>query len=586
MLRGAQPSFLGVILLSEYHVLARKWRPQEFENLVGQEHISKTLINAIRNNRVPHALLFTGPRGTGKTSSARILAKTLKCKQAVDFIPCQICTDCVDIANSRHIDVIEIDGASNNGVDAVRELRDSVGYAASTGGYKVYIIDEVHMLSTSAFNALLKTLEEPPAHVVFILATTEVQKIPNTILSRCQRYDFRMISQQEIKAHLAKVCAAEKVKYQEDALWLIARQAKGSMRDAQSLLDQIITYSSGNITVETVTDNLGLVQRVLINNCLKSILQKDIGALSSVIADISLSGVDPTLLVESILEQLRNLLMVKIGADKMNVPISVPESEMDLLREWSKLVSEEDIHLLFDIALKGSQSIVRAAEPRLALEMLCLKMASAPQVASLAQILEGSDTSPTKTTKSEAGTKAAPARASLAQQKVAAAVQTRTAPTPTPAPPIEEISLEKALENITDPWMRFVEMVRQSNGLLAALVEHTYIIEQNESQLRLGLPEKMAFLFDKVSDPKNLERIAHFVESLWNKKLTVSVEKTKQAAASASAPATMTPKDRAVQSEKEKADKERSAVEDHPLIKKTNSLFKTEIRSIKEEKPS
>lgn len=567
--------------MSEYHVLARKWRPQEFENLVGQEHISKTLINAIRNNRVPHALLFTGPRGTGKTSSARILAKTLKCKRAVDFIPCQSCTDCVDIANSRHIDVIEIDGASNNGVDAVRELRDSVGYAASTGGYKVYIIDEVHMLSTSAFNALLKTLEEPPDHVVFILATTEVQKIPNTILSRCQRYDFRMISQQEIKAHLAKVCAAENVKYNEDALWLIARQAKGSMRDAQSLLDQIITYSNANVTSETVTENLGLVQRVLINNCLKAILQKDISALSVTIADIGLAGADPALLVESLLEQLRNLLMIKIGADKMNVPISVPESEMDLLREWSSLVSEEDIHLLFDIALRGSQNMVRAAEPRLALEMLCLKMGSAPRVMSIAQMLEGAEAPASKatTTKSESKSPPATTRVTAAQQRATAATQ----PRPVEPHPVQEISLEKTLENITDPWMRFVEMVRQSNGLLAALIEHTYIIEHDDSKLRLGLPEKMAFLFDKVSDAKNVERITHFVESLWHKKLAVTVEKTKTAT-TASAPA-MTPKAKAEQSEKERADKERSAIEDHPLVKKTNSLFKTELRSIKEEKP-
>ncbi|MCC6137678.1 MAG: DNA polymerase III subunit gamma/tau [Bdellovibrionaceae bacterium] len=570
---------------NEYHVLARKWRPQEFQNLVGQDHISKTLINAIKNNRVPHALLFTGPRGTGKTSSARILAKTLKCQKAIDFVPCQECTDCVDIANSRHIDVIEIDGASNNGVDAVRELRDSVGYSASSGMYKVYIIDEVHMLSTSAFNALLKTLEEPPAHVVFILATTEVQKIPNTILSRCQRYDFRMISQQEIKTHLAKVCGAEQVTFEEDALWLIARQAKGSMRDAQSLLDQIITFSNGKVTLETVTDNLGLVQRVLINNCLKGILQKDISLISMAIADIGLSGTDPMLFIESILEQLRNLLMIKIGADKMQVPIAVPESEMDLLREWSVHVTEEDIHLLFDIALRGSQNLVRAAEPRLALEMLCLKMGSAPRVASIAQLLESG------VTRNEANPAPVAKSAPKTIQKNTNASPTTTAPrasAPMPAaepPPREvEISLEQTLQNITDPWMRFVETVRQSNGLLAALIEHTHIIEQDDTKLRLGLPDKMAFLFGKVNDPANLERVSAFIQSFWKKTLKISVEMTKPNAATAAA--TMSPKDRSVQTEQARVDKERADVEKHPLVQKTNSLFKTEIRSIKEEKPS
>lgn len=565
---------------SEYHVLARKWRPQEFQNLVGQNHISTTLINAIKNNRVPHALLFTGPRGTGKTSSARILAKTLKCQNTTDFVPCQVCSDCVDIANSRHMDVIEIDGASNNGVDAVRELRDSVGYSASSGTYKVYIIDEVHMLSTSAFNALLKTLEEPPDHVVFVLATTEVQKIPNTILSRCQRYDFRMISQKDITAHLAKVCVAEKIEFQDDALWVIARQAKGSMRDAQSLLDQIISFSNGKISVETVTENLGLVQRVLIHKSLKGILDKDIAAVAESLGDISRSSTDPSLFVESLLEQLRNLLMIKIGADKHQVPISIPDTEIEQLRGWAREISEEDIHLLFDVALKGSQTLVRATEPRLALEMLCLKMAAAPRIASLAQLIEArSQQASVEPAKPAANTK----------KQVPVAHRTSVAPVippisqTRPEPPTE-ISLEQTLQNITDPWLKFVEIVRQSNGLLAAMIEHTYVVEQNETHLRLGLPEKMAFLFDKVSDPQNLERIAAFVSTIWKKNLKISVEKTK--ASATPSPQTMTPKDRVLKTEQERNDKERSAIEQHPLMQKTKSLFKTEIRSIKEEKPS
>jgi len=219
-----------------YQVIARKWRPQNFEQLVGQAHISTTLQNALKNQRLPHAILFTGPRGTGKTSSARILAKALRCPNAKDFIPCGVCTECEEIALSRSPSVLEIDGASNNGVDAIRELRDTVAYSPSSGKYKIYIIDEVHMLSTSAFNALLKTLEEPPAHVVFIMATTEVHKIPQTILSRCQRFDFRRIPTRQITEHLHMICQKDKIQAEDDALWMIARQGDGSMRDSQSCL--------------------------------------------------------------------------------------------------------------------------------------------------------------------------------------------------------------------------------------------------------------------------------------------------------------------------------------------------------------
>ncbi|MCB9073820.1 MAG: DNA polymerase III subunit gamma/tau, partial [Bdellovibrionaceae bacterium] len=478
------------------------------------------------------------------------------------------------IANSRHIDVIEIDGASNNGVDAVRELRDSVGYSPSSGKYKVYIIDEVHMLSTSAFNALLKTLEEPPAHVVFILATTEVQKIPNTILSRCQRYDFRMISQQDIMQHLTHVCTNENVRFDKEALWLIARQAKGSMRDAQSLLDQIITYANGHITVASVTEQLGLVQRVLINSCLKSILDQDIAALSRVVADLSLAGADPMLFVEALLEQFRNLLMVKIQAQTHHVPIPIPESELELLQEWSKQVSEEDIHLLFDITLKGSQVLVRAAEPRLALEMLLLKLGSAPKIVSLSQLIENTNSTQSHATVSQPQ-KAKPATSPITSTE-RISIKPRASVSETPP---EEVSLEQTLHNISDPWLKFVEMVRSSNGFLAALIEHTYIIEESATALRLGLPEKMAFLHDKVSDPKNLERLTAFIHNFWKKELQVSVEMVQSKPTT-----TMTPKEKAQHSEQEKRNKEREDIENHPMIQKANSLFKTEIRSIKQEK--
>ena len=372
-----------------YQVIARKWRPQSFHDLVGQEHISTTLLNALRNNRLPQALLFTGVRGTGKTSSARILAKSLRCPNAVDFVPCGVCRECEDIANSRSLDVIEIDGASNNGVDAIRELRETVGYMPSSGRWKVYIIDEVHMLSTSAFNALLKTLEEPPAHVVFIMATTEAQKIPNTILSRCQRFDFRRIPSRQIAAQLQKISEAEGVRVEPEAVWLIARQADGSMRDSQSLLDQVITFSGGDLTLAKAVDVLGLTDRTVLLETLTALVTRNTEMAIDLIEKIFKAGYDPKVFAQDLLEEIRNALMVRLVSSDPTRVVDLPDNEIASLREITADLSEEDLHLLFDMCLKGVSDLLRAQDSRIVLEMLLLRMAAAPRIASLAALAHG-----------------------------------------------------------------------------------------------------------------------------------------------------------------------------------------------------
>lgn len=545
--------------MSHYEVIARKWRPQEFQNLVGQNHIAQTLLNALTSGRIPHALLFTGPRGTGKTSSARIFAKALRCTQAQNFTPCQTCKDCQDIALGRHIDVIEIDGASNNGVDSIRELRESVGYLPASGKYKIYIVDEVHMLSTSAFNALLKTLEEPPPHVIFVLATTEVQKIPNTILSRCQRFDFKMIPQKEIAKHLAFICEKENVVFEKEALWLLAKQAKGSMRDSQSLLDQIISFSDKNITLKTVSEVLGLTQRELINQTLAALIQRDQKQLLHVISRFAEAGHDPQLFLEDLLDQLRNALMIKIGALESQFTLDIPDSEITFLKDIVKDFSEEDLHLFFDMTLKGSLNLLRAPEPRIAFEMLLLKLISAPRVVDLEKMLSTSSQ-----------TESPAARPSLPLIK--------TPSTGFKASPPLDVPLAVPKEMPKDPWLRFVEQVRSSNSLLAALIEHTFIIEQTPSNLKLGLPEKMAFLVDKIKDPKNLDRLKGFIETYWKQKLEIDVQLHKGTTTN------MTPKQVVVKTEIDQKNKERQQVEQHPLVKKAQSIFKSEIVSIKQEK--
>jgi DNA polymerase-3 subunit gamma/tau len=381
--------------MSQYQVIARKWRPQSFQDLVGQDHISTTLLNALRGDRLPQALLFTGVRGTGKTSTARILAKSLRCSNVKDYVPCGQCRDCEDIATSRAVDVVEIDGASNNGVDAIRELRDSVGYMPSSGRYKIYIIDEVHMLSTAAFNALLKTLEEPPAHVVFILATTESQKIPNTILSRCQRFDFRRIPSRQIADQLMKICSAEGVHVGPEALWSIARQADGSMRDSQSLLDQVITFSNKEITLEKVIEVLGLTDRQLVIDGTSALIRRDASLALQLIEKVNRSGVDPKVFAQDLLEEVRNALMVRLCKEDPARVVDLSDSEIQALQKLADETTEEDLHTLFDMMLKGVSDLLRASDPRLVLEMTMLRVSSAPTMISLRQLMSGAQiTSP------------------------------------------------------------------------------------------------------------------------------------------------------------------------------------------------
>ena len=275
-----------------YEVLARKWRPQKFDDVVGQEHVTQTLKNAIKGDRVAHAYLFVGPRGVGKTSTARIFAKALNCEKGPTATPCDQCDSCKEIMAGNNLDVLEIDAASNTGVDNVRDLRDNVRYAPSRGPFKIYIIDEVHMLSTAAFNALLKTLEEPPKHVKFVFATTEPQKVPATILSRCQRFDLRRISVKDIVKRLTEVAEAEKIEIDEDAMLAIARGAEGGLRDAESSLDQLIAFRGKNIGEEDVLSVFGLVARHALDELAVAVLKGNIVAAIKLVAEMDESGKD------------------------------------------------------------------------------------------------------------------------------------------------------------------------------------------------------------------------------------------------------------------------------------------------------
>ncbi len=356
-----------------YLVLARKYRPQTFDQVLKQDHVTRTLTNAISAGRVAHAILFSGPRGTGKTTVARILAKAMNCKDGPVPVPCNECRSCREITAGSAVDVFEIDGASNNSVDQIRELRENVKYMPAHSLYKIYIIDEVHMLSIAAFNALLKTLEEPPPHVMFVFATTEPRKIPITILSRCQRHDFRRIDVESISKHMEELCAKEGVKIAVDSLELIAREAGGSMRDGLSLLDHVMSCSQGAITHEHVLNILGVIDREIIFNLSAAILRGQIPEVLDILDEIYSAGHDMKKLCADLIEHFRNLLLVKM-VKKIDRLVDIPSHEIDLMLDQVKEVSRTFLSQILDLLFKEEVSILTSTQPRLAIEMVFIRM--------------------------------------------------------------------------------------------------------------------------------------------------------------------------------------------------------------------
>jgi DNA polymerase-3 subunit gamma/tau len=360
-----------------YRVLARKYRPAGFEALIGQDAMVQTLANAIATNRLAQAWLLTGVRGVGKTSTARIIAKCLNCvgpdgTGGATVTPCGVCSNCVSIAAGAHIDVTEIDAASNNGVDDVRELIEAVRYSPAQARYRVFIIDEVHMLSKSAFNALLKTLEEPPAHVKFMLATTEIDKVPATILSRCQRFDLKRVPQALLEAHFARVAAAEGIAAEPEALALVARAAEGSVRDGLSILDQAIAMGNGEVTAALVRDMLGLAERGRTVRLFRALAAGDATAALSEMDSSWAAGVEPIAIVRDLLDLVHGLTRVAAGG---TLDPGLPEADREALAGLS--LGFPALHRLWQLLLKGHAEILAAPQPRDAADMAILRIAHA-----------------------------------------------------------------------------------------------------------------------------------------------------------------------------------------------------------------
>lgn len=354
-----------------YLVLARKWRPKTFEQVVGQQHVLRALINGLDQNRLHHAFLFSGTRGVGKTTLARIFAKSLNCEQGVSSQPCGECQSCVEVDSGRFVDLIEVDAASRTKVDDTRELLDNVQYAPSRGRYKVYLIDEVHMLSTSSFNALLKTLEEPPPHVKFLFATTDPQKLPVTILSRCLQFNLRRLDLTQISEHLSYILGEEQLAFEQTALIQLARAADGSMRDALSLLDQAIAFGAGNVTSDVVFQMLGSIDQDQINQLLSALQQQDAKGLLQQSAELAALGRDFEVILNAILDGLQ-----KIATHQLIPDLAAEEYESTNLKELANTFDAETVQLLYQIALHGKRDLPWAADPKSGFEMTLLRMLS------------------------------------------------------------------------------------------------------------------------------------------------------------------------------------------------------------------
>ena len=509
----------------EYLVLARKFRPQTFDDVAGQEHVVRTLSNAIGKGRVAHAFLFSGPRGVGKTSVARILAKSLNCEKGPTATPCNVCSNCKEITAGSSLDVQEIDGASNNGVDEIRSLRENVKFAPAAAKYKIYIIDEVHMLSGSAFNALLKTLEEPPAHVIFIFATTETHKVPATILSRCQCYDFRRISLVEIAANLGKVATAERIEISQAALIWIAEAGDGSMRDGQSIFDQVISYAGMKIADTDVEEILGLVDRKYLFSLSEAVLQRDAGKCLLILEEAYLAGIDMKHFYQMMLKHFRNMLLVKIAADGTSSFDIAPE-QISRLKDQVQSVSRETLQRYLEILIKEEDSFRRSQEARMKLETVIVGLAYLEPIIPLGDILSTIEALEQKLSKEMPA-----ATASIVPQP-SAAKQVKEIPANYDAEinVADEINNEASLVKPNKPIGDLATLgddlkkfIKKESARLGAKIEAAEILSYVNGLLTLGFP-KGYHLLENISEKSQKDQLEQIAGRFFQENVTLKIQ--------------------------------------------------------------
>ncbi|AUN12815.1 DNA polymerase III subunit gamma/tau [Paraclostridium sordellii] len=499
-----------------HKALYRAYRPQNFKDVVGQNHIIRTLKNQIQNNNVGHAYLFCGTRGTGKTSTAKIFARAVNCENSIDEEPCNECEVCKDILNDNIMDVIEIDAASNNSVDDIREIRENVKYTPAKCKYKVYIIDEVHMLSQGAFNALLKTLEEPPAYVIFILATTEPHKIPATILSRCQRFDFKRVTVKDMATRMKEICDDVNIEVDERALNLIARNSQGALRDALSILDQCMSFSEGNIEYKDVVDLLGTVNIEQLFEMAEYVIKEDTKKCLEILNEFVIWGKDIKNLVDDLIDHFRNLMVCKVSKDLDEI-ISLPDETVELLKSQSSLIETNEIIRILNILSTTQDAIKSSTNPRVLAEVSIMKLSQPMFDDSKEALLKRISTLEETIRSGNIKINNIETKESIEVEKEIVQEQ-----------PKEEVYYEEVksedVKLIEKSWENILMHIKKDKNMpVYAILREAREFNVNSNNLYIMFDDNFAFAKNKLSDSNTLEYVESIVRETINRSFSIKI---------------------------------------------------------------
>ncbi len=547
-----------------YQVLSLKLRPQRFDEVVGQTHVTRTLQNAIGLDRVAHGYIFSGPRGVGKTTTARILAKVLNCKNPKDNNPCGTCVNCTEITQGSNLDVQELDGASNRGIDEMRDLREAVKYPPNNSKYRIYIIDEVHMLTREAFNALLKTLEEPPPHVIFIMATTDAHKVPATILSRTQRFDFKHISINDISEYLKQILESENIKYDTDGIRLIAQKADGSLRDSLSLLDQTIAYASDALDVETIRDVLGIIKENVFLNIIQTIEKRDHKEVIHQLSQLIDAGYAISDFISGFNEFLRNCMIQKTGE---SAKLNLSENSLNWLQTGCRFSTADFLRML-DLSLQFESKLRFLQQPQISLEALFIKLSMMDASVDIASILSGEVPKTISVKKPESQkpsiTTENPDSPLVQTEPMESPQPTENNPVTekltTPTPPVVSEPVPQQVRNLTledfnNSWTEIIEGLEEKNSKIAHFLEEAKLSSFDGKQLLIELVNGHRFQLKTLE--KDAEQIASVINDKLNQKIRIKFH--------------------IQENNEEKPEKKKPESAEHPLFMKVLETFEGEI---------